>query len=569
MVAINIHTNNVQAIRFQRFLIYSILFVEICISLLLFSDKRLNIIGESHGGNLQAFSIAISKLIYNKHGLVGYTDVLNTLKEIPSASEIDLSDQDVVAEYQLAANSVLDRATNIEIESVDSLHAYWNDLGFLYFVILSFSIFGINLSSLLYLWASIFFASTLATLFSFRNNINLLTLLLLVLSSIFIMLFCNAGVGAQLITVYNSRFISVLGIVPLIFLLFYLCKPKTLISDYVIAILFCFFIAFLLQVRGTAQWMLLALIFVNIYFLLADKYIFKNKIELGTLIVRFFSIALIMFSSFMIGKYMNSSLDDEYEKEIWNKYHVIWHPLVIGMTIDPLFFSEYACSDRNYEDTLKGYRTLICDEENKRFVNSRLYHGIFDPPSDMHGFNAAVKLLRENHSDENIGVDVTLPDQFNLAWSRYDSILKNVFFKMIKEEPVGAAYVFFIVKPLRFLKELSYYTKYFIKGLLNYKYKYFAAVAFLFLSLSLLYLAFLHSIVMSKDSLYLFKYSIYYPSIILFSLSAVPSVLFFSQAHTVSDSVTILIILFLLSMAFIFKKIIDSSNFLNKINGGV
>ncbi len=244
-------------------------------------------------------------------------------------------------------------------------------------------------------------------------------------------------------------------------------------------------------------------------------------------------------------------LSEEYDKEIWTTSHGTWHPLVIGLTIDPVLYEEYVCSEQPIKDQLKNFRTLFCNETLKRFTMPRLYYGVFGQPSDMHGFHAAVKSLREQGSDQQIGSKVENPYYFNLNWKEYDETLKSVFFQILLNNPIDVMYVCLIAKPLKYAKEAVFYSKYFIISIIGSNIKSIFLLFIIYLIFSYYFsLRMFKGYINNKNDLKNKKLYLRYFLMMYFS-SLIPSIIFYSQAHTISDSITVILALLLL-LPFIF-----------------
>ncbi len=526
---------------------FSIVVVSFLLGIFILTDVRLNVLGESHGGNLSALSIAISRLVYGVEGMVGLEQVLNILNGIPSVSTINLDDSAAIELYHLLINDKVHQATLLNNVDVNRLHGYWNDLGYLFYIISAFSLFGIKINSLSCLWLLIFNASVIFYLISYRKNILYLFILWALIIALSIIVISNPGVGAQLITIYNNRFITILGIIPLFHCVNSMIVKKKELIGWVCLIGQAAILAFIVLSRGTAQWMLIAIIFCFLYSFWKQKSSgLKNKSHVSMQdIIRFVS-PLIIVSIFVIivKTTIFSPLHEEYENPLWNRYHVVWHPIFIGMTIDPILYEKYVCSEKPLKDRLKGFRPLVCEEKNNRFVRPRLYYGVFGQPSDMHGYHAAVRYLREHGSNEQIGMDIKNTDYFNLAWARYDQVLQKVFINMILESPIDSLYVIIITKPLKFLKETFLYGKYFFEGIAGSNKKIGVLfLCFIIVSYYYLFLGFKNWVLNDEEKLFIKQnYETYF--LIIFISSLIQSIVFYSQPHTIADSVSVLLAFF-------------------------
>lgn len=213
------------------------------------------------------------------------------------------------------------------------------------------------------------------------------------------------------------------------------------------------------------------------------------------------------------------------------------------MTTDPALMARYVCSDEPLADQLVGFQQLQCDKTPRRYP--RLVYGIFHQPSDMHGFQAAVRYLREHGSDEQIGTEMRRPGYFNLKWDRYGEVMRDVYFDMLRQDPVNSLYMYSVVKPLKYLKETAMYTAYFGRGLSG------SGNALGILGMLTIVFTMHHYLVRQLSNLLAHARSHLQNEIrilptqllIIFISSLAPSILFYSQPHTISDSVAALLAL--------------------------
>jgi hypothetical protein len=215
------------------------------------------------------------------------------------------------------------------------------------------------------------------------------------------------------------------------------------------------------------------------------------------------------------------------------------------MTIDPVLYARYVCTNETLEDRLKGFRPLLCEETTKRYTKPRLFYSVFDQPSDMHGYHAAVRYLRERGSDEQLGIDIQNSDYFNLNWNRYEETLNKVYLEMIWNSPIDSLYMYIIAKPLKYFKEAILYLKYFIMSFLksDNMIGIFGFLCIVILFYYYLILGFRNWIINQKNDHHAGDDLSAYYFLIIYISSLVPSILLYSQPHTIADSVTILLTL--------------------------
>jgi hypothetical protein len=531
------------------------------LGVLILTDIRLNTLGEPFDDYLMAISIAISHLVYGINGLAGLEQVLEILRQIPNVSLMNLHSIGSYESYQLTINEALQRATLLHNINLSQIHAYVNDQAYLYFVILAFFLFGIKIQSLSYLWLLVLFVSVTSFLAAYREKIPSLLLLWSLLVAITLVLISNPGVGNQLITVYNYRFLPILGLIPLLHVVLSIDSQQRSLINWVLVSVQILILVFVLLARGSAQWMLIAIALSVMYSLWGNRrkpHTDTNNPEnispSGTVASCITPLILVLVIFALAKSTMSAFLHEEYDEALWARSHVVWHAAVVGMTTDPILMSRYVCSDKLLTDRLKGFEQLQCDKTPRRYP--RLVYGIFNQPSDMHGFQAAVRYLRDHGSDEQIGTEIRRPGYFNIKWDRYGEIMRRVYFDMLRQDPVDSLYMFAIVKPLKYVKEAGMYTTYFGKGLWGSQSTIgvLGILAILFALHTYLLRGFRQ--LMTHET-HLQNEGGISPRIFLliFISSLAPSILFYSQSHTIADSVAILFALALSLQISMIKKV--------------
>jgi len=528
----------------------SVVMASALLGVLILTDVRLNTLGEPFGDYLMAISIAISRLVYGIKGLAGLEQVLEILKQIPNVSLINLDSIASYENYQLMINEAIQRATLLDNINLNQIHAYVNDQAYLYYVILAFSLFGIKIQSLSYFWLLLIFVSVLSFLVTYRKKIPSLLLLWCLLVSITLVVISNPGVGNQLITVYNYRFLPILGLIPLLHIVLSINGQQKSLINWVLILIQMLILVFVLLARGSAQWMLIPIALSVIYSLWSNRGKLRtdtnspeNISRTGTIASRITPLILVLVIFLLARSTMAQFLHEEYDKELWARSHVVWHAAVVGMTTDPILMSRYVCSDEPLTDQLMGFEQLQCDKTPRRYP--RLVYGIFNQPSDMHGFQAAVRYLRKRGSDEQIGSEIRKPGYFNIKWDRYDEIMRKVYFDMLRQNPIDSLYMYAIVKPLKYLKEAAMYTKYFGKSLLRSQ-STLGVLGILVIVFTLhhyLVRGFRHLLANVRSHLQDEAKILPRQLLIVFISSLTPSILFYSQTHIIADSVVVLLAL--------------------------
>ena len=132
----------------------------ILLASLVLYDPRGSIITEPISFYKAAISVAISYLVYGIDGFVGLHEVYEILNKIPSISNyqsryyfhlggfiLDFENINEIKEYSKIISDKILESKNLIILNTNSLHVYSSsDIGYVFYIILSFLLFGIKLS---------------------------------------------------------------------------------------------------------------------------------------------------------------------------------------------------------------------------------------------------------------------------------------------------------------------------------------------------------------------------------------------------------------------------------------
>ena len=146
-------------------------------------------------------------------------------------------------------------------------------------------------------------------------------------------------------------------------------------------------------------------------------------------------------------------------------------------------FKKYVCSDvklydiyvdfsttANIAEAYKGKKIHVyCEPYLSRFPGkSSFYKNLFYyQPVDDFAIHAVIRYLRDNKLTEQIGIENDKNLEWSLNWPRYESILKELYFKILTEEPRKYLYIHLVIKPLKFVVELAKAAFYFFNSFLT------------------------------------------------------------------------------------------------------
>jgi len=466
----------------KKYIIF--LFTIILLAILVLLDPRSSIIASPGGPIKAAIGVALSYLIYGIDGFVGLNEIGLLLDEAPNIVDyqskyyallggfiLDFNSIDEVREYvSLISNKIIE-AKNLVISNKDSVYTYQNDIGYVFYIILSFILFGIDLKSISILFLTIIILSSIAFIISFHKNNLYFFLLQTILFALIIAIIGNYGGSIQIAATINMRFIPILCIIPIFHLsIIFLEKNIFTLRNVLTTSLQLFFLIFLCFIRGTAMTGFIFLIlFYSIWIL---KIGIKNFPEYKSNIFSMISAILLFVIIFNIGQLtVKKNLAEKYySDENATTRHVFWSSLFSGIAISPKIHEKYVCSDIKFEDVIE-FAGIPCGVYPSQYPEkSEFYKTLFYfQAKDTTSIHAALKYLHDNNLDEKLGfVDNSTTcckeHPWNLKVEKYEEILQKLYIRILLDDPLEFLYMHLVIKPLKFLYEFIKHAFYFFSS---------------------------------------------------------------------------------------------------------
>jgi len=294
---------------------------------------------------------ALSDLIFselNARGFTGNPEVAQKLgKNVPENLQASFLDDVLQRMWRDLPNISEHGRTGMRGLGAD-------DIGYVDFVRVAFSMFGVHIRSLYYLFFVIYGVSLLLALVE-RAQDRVGQGVILITASIvyascyyadFLLLPEPQGSGNMM----NPRFMPVLGLIPTVHILLVMVDgvrpqwPK-------VALLLpqAGFVFFAVHIRATAFWLVAALVLAMILLslpLIGDA--LRGKTSLRVLARRFLIAQwpaimslLIVFGGLQI---VSLSLHRSYKEGGWLQHHAIWHSIYYSLQFHPRFFEKYGAA---------------------------------------------------------------------------------------------------------------------------------------------------------------------------------------------------------------------------------
>ncbi len=495
---------------------------------------------------------ALSNLFFDLKGFIGYESLFKLLLD-----------------HQVIDDSILQKAVslqNFDGQSVFKISAV--DLGYILFAKYSFLLFGVKVSSLFMGFLFLLTTSALIFWYHFRTYRYIDATIVLIYTSLLIVSFKAPNMPYNVGVPFSVRFMSLIGIIPLLHLLLFLVlnlnfKSKTESSKpyskkfLLLSAAFIFIqtaILFLgIITRSSLQWAILAILpFIPV---VLWKYFWKKENSFPLLI-----IISIFFSLFSLKGIFELSKDKSYKADKDGK-HVFWHSLYLGLAMHPTI--------RNH------YSPVLTDESTstpKSFLEMSKYK-----PNDQDGYTATMHYLYKNGLNEfeimnfspnekvqyknifyyfknkNHGHDRAedfsrkIDMEKDYRWNKTEDILKTIVIDIIKNHPIEALISLLVIKPLTFSFVL-YNHVFRVEHFLNFE------------TLILILMIFLFSFLYRNETMSIHNYC----SVLIFSgyvgiFSLIAPILIYSEPWTIADQMGLVVSIISIGLFALMQKIFSLS----------
>jgi hypothetical protein len=346
---------------------------------------------------------AISSLKYDLKGYRGYTNIRTLL----------LSGN--------LNNTVIEQSFNLDhVKEKDTYTLGHIDIGFVDYAKLSFVLFGHNTEGFVYLYVLLLAISIVLYYLQYKNNNRATSLAIIFLASHLLIINALPVIGPQLETVFNYRFISVLGILPLLHLVTIIVEKVAInFRSFLVAFLQATILFFVIWIRSSAFWFVLCICIVFLWVALkmfsrrvaAKEIDSENTGPIKHLVLISWPVLLVIGFSIGLGMY-ETHIRETYYK---NQYvgHLKWWSIYTGLAIHPDISKKY--SDIDYDGKATEWTSDLCginskDQEKKTVIRHLcglgedkfkwLYYVLVREPVDQDAYSAVFKWLEDNKEEE-------------------------------------------------------------------------------------------------------------------------------------------------------------------------
>ena len=559
--------NNSEKIKHIFFLIS----IFIVFSLILLEPKTL-LLGNPDAIHLQSIAESISRIVFNlgknyyfegiyDHIYQNYYSVILNEKYLQYISLFgyNILNTDETKNF---LNLISNLNSSIKIEEFLSADKgsivinFGKNQSLFIFYFLSFKIFGLKLSSLLYGYLLVFLIAILILYLNFYKNLSNYIIIQFFLYSFVIIILINVGGSYETLGLYNYRSLNFLSMIPALFFSFLLFAEKIKINYFLIlGIIFnSLILGWTISLREIDLWIILNL---TIIFLLYICFFKKNKYFIKKIIIFFISIIFI-FSTFSYIDYSKNFVLKEKKliSEDNRMSHGFWHSIVTGLVKYPNLKKKYSCVTDDIIIEKYSLTKLICESDPKKSIFFYIKNYVLERNDDNNGYNAIkLHLLNSIDNKQQDNLVKNLP----LHWSLYEETSKNLLIKILREDTLEVFSIVIFWRPLEILYTLIKFSHHFLNSLLSNNYN------LLFFTLSNVVL--FKIIRFAKRSQDSFSKNHFFKDIILvlsllFSSCTIPIIFFVTPQSNMFQLTSLLIIIFLLIInKFILLKSNRKKNF--------
>jgi hypothetical protein len=374
-------------------------------------------------------AVAISCLSYGHcRGYTSLRSVDEALYEGGLSYEMSRRNPDFFRDASLI-NQALGRAASIASPgvAVNSMGPHEKGLAALY--TLSMGMFGIKLSSLFYGFMLVFFVSVGLFALAFYRDYLAMTSLIAACCAMYLMVPVLQGASPDVNAVHGSRYLPLLGIVPVLHLLMLSERGEMRPLQVVLGAGQASVLFLVMFSRLSGVWMVAGLALwiagrVAIPRIGNDRRRIRAiEIVPGTLVG--FVLAALLF-------YPKLVLDPQYLKQDETEYRTFWHHLLVAANFNPVRAEVAGVSA-----SLPNYDDMVAYE-------------LFEKEIARRGEALSQYLM----DDEASWPQRTTHRQYDYKWGLYEGVVKSVFLRLLSEHPLYVLKSLFFYEPLAIAKEL-------------------------------------------------------------------------------------------------------------------
>jgi hypothetical protein len=335
-------------------------------------------------------------------------------------------------------NQALQRAASIPNPgtAVNSMGPHEKGLALFYTV--SMAVFGVQLSSLFYGFMLVFFVTVGLFAVAFYRDHLALASLVAACCAMYLMVPVLQELSPDVNAVHGSRYLPLLGIVPVLHLLMLFERGKMKPLQIMIAAAQAGVLFFVMFSRLSGLWMVVGLgvwivARVAVSMLRNDRHTGRTMAHRAIVpgaLIGFVLAALVLYPKF--------ALDPQYLKEDETEYRTFWHHLLVAANFNPARAEVAGIhgQDPDFGD-IPGYGDLIA-------------YLLFEKEIARRGENLSQYLM----DDEAGWRQRTTHRRFDYKWGLYEGVVKSAFLRLVADHPLYVLKSILFYEPLAIVQQL-------------------------------------------------------------------------------------------------------------------
>jgi hypothetical protein len=329
-------------------------------------------------------------------------------------------------------NQALERAASIPAPgtAVNSMGPHEKGLAFFY--TLSMAVFGIQLSSLFYGFMLIFFVTVVLYAVAFSRDPLALASLIAACCAMYLIVPVLQGLSPDVNAVHGSRYLPLLGMVPVLHLLMLFERGKIRPLQVMLGAGQAIVLFFVIFSRLSGVWMIAGLGLwvaarVVVSMLRTDRGSARTMVRRAIV-----PGALVGFVIASLVLYPKVALDPQYLKQDETEYRTFWHHLLVAANFNPAR-QKVVGIPADYPDWGDLTAYLLFEKEIAR-RGETLSQYLVD---DEAGW--------QQRSSER---------KYDYKWGMYEGVVKSIFLRLLAQHPLYVLESIFFYEPLAIVQEL-------------------------------------------------------------------------------------------------------------------
>lgn len=383
-----------------------------------------------------AISIALSESIYGlRLGYLGFATVKRKLQEIWNSGAAYLNDPILIknnADRNLL-NQAITAAASLGPQEPGFLSdrtlitTVYDDMGYVDYVKLSFRLFGLRIESMYYTFFVLIGISALVFIVNFRESLSAQVVLLCALFAFYVELHTAIFIP-DMPTLTGMRHSSSLALLPMWHFIFLIVLRRRLtIGSIVSALIQLAILILAIRIRGSAGWTVLFAVAVGLARALASWW--EQDRESHSLVRLAHEAASWPVIVLVVGVLANSVysrvvLHPIYFTDDVIPYHGPWHSAVLGLSYDPELYSAPAAK-------------MLREGANTDEVG---YYEALD-------YLRRIRFIAPNPNPGESPAGFVSPWTGTIKFRLHDSIMRAVFFDIMRHHPLRVAWIYAYEKP--------------------------------------------------------------------------------------------------------------------------